>query len=102
MTAKADQEILIASYFQDEWQAWRDYCSDGIQYFSGSFQAWRRNVVELCSQLRDEGKYCRFVAIPFDAFCDWSERNGHRTDAIARQEFAVLQIHSARSQMALN
>jgi hypothetical protein len=102
MTAKVDEEILIPSYFQEEWQAWHDYCSDGALCFAGHFEDWRRNVVDQCSQLTAEGKSCRFVSIPFDAFCDWSERNHHRTDAMARQEFASQQLRSLRSHLAFN
>jgi hypothetical protein len=45
MTAKSDQEIVLPSYFQEDWEAWRDYCSDGTDSFSGRFEDCKRPPV---------------------------------------------------------
>ena len=89
--AKPINEIVIASYLEDEWESWREYCSDGDEFFAEPFKDWQRRAVQECAELRRQGKPCRFVAIRFDTFCNWSALHNRSTDSQARAEFAGTQ-----------
>lgn len=88
---KSINEIILASYLEDEWESWREYCADGAEFFSEPFKDWQRRAVREFAELRSQGQHCRFVAIRFDTFRNWSTLHDHGTNSKARAEFAGTQ-----------
>ena len=83
-------EIVIATYREADWEAWRKNTEDGKATFQGSFQLWQEIVQQARKEKIREGYDVKLVEIRLADFFAWAERTGNRTDSKARAKYAGL------------
>lgn len=92
MSLTSPHQIIIASYHEFEWDRWRTEAHDGASFFADSYNRWSQEIRAYAAEKTRGPIQVYLVPITISDFLAWAERNGRTTDAIARDEYARLNM----------